>query len=442
MILELMQHRYLAEASEQLAQRMLQFNSNAAMGDAEVMRLLADSQVDTAMLRPTLDWVKQAAAVLALPAPAEAAYFPRDPMVSQVQSLLQRYFIEHGLTETRSAAGAIPVAHPVSDVSLCAAMLGQPSKQLFNRMSQSDIGWLACWAAKAFTMFGRPRRFPDTPAPPKVIGADSRLYLIGDWGSGVSRARKIAQRVRAMIAAEPGREQHVIHLGDVYYSGWPEEYDDHFLQFWPVRPGEEHRCGSWSLNSNHDMFSRGSGYFDHLLKDVRFNDQGERSFFSLETDFWQFLGLDSAFDDEALAGDQAGWVAARQRQHPHKKLVLLSHHQPFSAFENDCPSLLGLLANNTVTGWFWGHEHRFAVYKPRPDLKYGRLIGHGGVPVWARSATTPTPDTVTYVSTRGFRSGIERFALFGFAVLDLDGPRIRARYFDEYGDTEWTEILA
>lgn len=377
----------------------------------------------------------------ARPVESEAAYFPRDALTSQMQSLLQRYFIRNGLTQTSAAPGAMAAIHPISDVSLAGAAAGKAPDQLFGAMSQSDAGWLACWAAKAFTSLDKQRVFPDAPAPPRVIASDARVYLIGDWGSGVSRARKIADRVRSMIAAEPAREQHVVHLGDVYYSGWPEEYDDHFLQFWPVAPGEEQRCGSWSLNSNHDMFSRGSGYFDHLLKDSRFKAQGRSSYFSLETDHWQLLGLDTAFKDETLAGDQFDWVERRQKDHPDKKLVLMTHHQPFSSFEKDCVELHRLLARNTLAAWFWGHEHRFTIYEPRPYLKYGRLVGHGGVPVWARSASKPVPEGVAYVSTRGFRSGIERFALFGFAVLDFDGPQIRVRYIDEHGEPEWTEVL-
>ena len=33
-----------------------------------------------------------------------------------------------------------------------------------------------------------------------------------------------------------GREAHVIHLGDVYYSGLPSEVQQHVLACWPVTP--------------------------------------------------------------------------------------------------------------------------------------------------------------------------------------------------------------
>jgi hypothetical protein len=441
MILQVMQHRFLSESTDEAAVKLRECIAAVERQDTDILKLLEEQQVEPAELREALGRAQEAAAALAMPVEQEATLFPRDAVSSHMQSILQRYFITRGLTQKIVAQGAVAVPHPISDVSLVPAAAAKAPDQLFGAMSQTDVGWLACIAAMGYRMFGKRRAFPNQPAPPKRIASDARVFLVGDWGSGISRAGKIADRIQTMLESEGTREQHVIHLGDVYYSGWPGEYDDHFLPSWPVRPGQEGRYGSWSLNSNHDMYSGGHGYFDHLLKDARFKDQQGSSFFSLENDNWQMLGLDSAWEGEDLAGDQFEWVERRQAENPQKKLMLMTHHQPFSAFEGDCVELQRLLARNRVTAWFWGHEHRFAMYKPRPDLPYGRLIGHGGVPVWARSKSKVVPDTVDYVSTRGFRSGVERFALFGFTVLDFEGPRIRVQYIDEYGEVEKSETI-
>ena len=177
------------------------------------------------------------------------------------------------------------------------------AKRLFGAMSQTDAGWIACLAAKAYRALTSRYPFPNDPPEPRRIAADARIYMLGDWGSGIGRAKKIANRIESMLEAEGARDQHVIHLGDVYYSGWPEEYDEHFLPNWPVRAGKESRYGSWSLNSNHEMFSGGHGYFDHLLKDARFAGQNGQSVFVLQNEDWQFL-IDSAWLDEDLAGNQ------------------------------------------------------------------------------------------------------------------------------------------
>src|SRR5260221_10518533 len=59
-----------------------------------------------------------------------------------------------------------------------------------------------------------------------------------------------------------GRQVHVIHLGDIYYSGLETEDQRRFLDPWPVTP-EQAGAGvtSWSLNGNHDMYSGGFGFF-------------------------------------------------------------------------------------------------------------------------------------------------------------------------------------
>jgi hypothetical protein len=59
----------------------------------------------------------------------------------------------------------------------------------------------------------------------------------------------------------------------------------------------------WALNGNHDRYSGGHGYFGYLLHDPRFRGQWRgasadhtlSSYFSLENEDWQLLGLDSAY---------------------------------------------------------------------------------------------------------------------------------------------------
>lgn len=441
MILQVMQRRFLTESAGEAGRKIRECIDAVSRRDPEILQMLKDRQVEPADLQVALQRTGEAAAAMAKEKP-EATLFPRDAVSSQMQSILQRYFIERNLVQMPAAAGAAAVPHPISDVSLVPAVAASAPDKLFGAMSQTDVRWFSCLAAMAYRKMAGRRQFPNSPADPKQIANNARVYLLADWGSGVSRAIKIADRIRTMLEDEHEREQHVIHLGDVYYSGWPEEYDEHFLRFWPVAAGKEDRYGSWALNSNHDMYAGGYGYFDHLLRDVRFKGQQQRSFFSLENDNWQLLGLDSGWKEEDLAGDQLEWVTRRQTANPNKKLLLMTHHQPISAFDTPCVKLQPLLARNKITAWFWGHEHRFVIYKPRPDLPYGRLIGHAGVPVWALSPSAVIPNTVEYASTRGFLSGVERFALFGFAVLDFEGPCIAIRYFDEYGDIERSETIA
>ncbi len=97
------------------------------------------------------------------------------------------------------------------------------------------------------------------------------------------------------------------------------------------------------------------------------------------------------------------------------------------------------MQQNKVTAWFWGREHRFALYAPWSDLPYGRLVGHGGVPVWAEGGSNSTE--VQYLSTKSFRSGLEKFAMLGFAEMDFKDDHIDMRYYDEYGNVERSETI-
>ncbi len=305
------------------------------------------------------------------------------------------------------------------------------------------MGWLSVGFASILKLLRGARPFTPHPAPPYRMGNRARLILMADWGTGVPRARKLAQSARRFLeeGARDGADVHAIHLGDVYYSGYAAEYDDHFLPFWPVREDEAGQFGSWCLNGNHDMYSGGHGYFDHLLADPRFAPQAQSSYFSLENDHWQFLSLDTAYKDFDLAGDQASWVLATRTADAAKTGVLLSHHQPFSLYEtapgNILKRLHDTLERSLIDIWFWGHEHRCAFYKPTDHVRCGRCIGHGGVPVLAPEG--PAPDGIMYEFGDWVVGTDPKFARFGFAVADCDNQRMHVEYVNEDGTSHYSE---
>ena len=68
-------------------------------------------------------------------------------------------------------------------------------------------------------------------------------------------------------------------------------------------------------------------------------------------------------------------------------LIVLSHHGGFSSFSDwyQIPAQqLARLIHRPVI-WFWGHEHKVAIYDRfavRDGIQtYGRCVGHGGMPV-------------------------------------------------------------
>jgi len=91
-----------------------------------------------------------------------------------------------------------------------------------------------------------------------------------DWGTGLTESDLVMARLTTHNPA------YLIHLGDVYYAGTKkEERGPFFLAHWPTTP--EGR--SFTLNSNHEMYSGGHGYFNVALADTRFKAQCGTSYF-------------------------------------------------------------------------------------------------------------------------------------------------------------------
>ena len=249
-----------------------------------------------------------------------------------------------------------------------------------------------------------------------------------------------------------GRQIHVIHLGDVYYSGWPREYRKRFLPYWPVKPNESKEVYSWSINGNHDMYSGGYGYFNTLLADPRFAAQQRSSWFRIENDHWRIVGLDTAWDEQGIhdprtqrglrdpqAATLQEWAADDD-----KPFMLLSHHQPFSSYQTPgtylCTKLQPLLDTGRIRAWFWGHEHKCVVHKPYAGVEYGRCVGHGGVPVHAVGQPKHAQPQVDWVEQGAVNWLFRRWAVFGFAVADFEGPDVVVSYFNEYGGLAYREV--
>jgi hypothetical protein len=254
------------------------------------------------------------------------------------------------------------------------------------------------------------------------------VALVSDWGTANVHAVAVAQQI---AARDP---DHIIHLGDVYYSGTPREMERNFLGVW--RAHGPHHARYWGLNSNHDMYSGGYGYFQHALPAF----EQPASYFSLRNRHWQLVGLDSAYVNHNFNAPQIAWLDA-QLSGPFRS-VLLTHHHLFSAFRKPGHAMAEwvdpYVKGGRIHGWFWGHEHHLIEYAERDGVKH-RCIGHGSLPYVppdrkrrryqvdiSRMETRPSPQN----TGRG---------IHGFALLTFDGPAMEIEYVDEAGGTAWRE---
>jgi hypothetical protein len=373
----------------------------------------------------------------------EVSFLSRSPVISNLQSAIEQHYEE-------KRQGAVKTSRPAGRRG-GGSITPVTNRRLLGAFEPTDIKWISALTAMGLRLYRGKYQFNERPSTnePLKIANNARILLVGDWGSGVPRAQEVAKRMREELdkGNSMGLQQHVIHLGDVYYSGWDREYRKRFLDYWPVREDEATTISSWTLNGNHDMYSGGHGYYTVALTDPRFKLwHNSSSFFALENDHWRILGLDTAYDDFDLRSPQPRWVKENMDQAASRKIMLLSHHQLFSAYESGGPKLktkLGpVLVNKGITSWFWGHEHRCVLYKEGCEgVKFGRCIGHGGVPVYMNhKPSDPIPDPGVY-EFRDYVAAnpLEHWALFGFAVLDFHNDTISVRYIDERGGNPYKE---
>ena len=284
-----------------------------------------------------------------------------------------------------------------------------------------------------------------------------RIALAGDWGTGTDEAFRIAEIIKS-------RDPHyTIHLGDVYFVGDPAEVNENFLGVanprhdytpctWPIGAN-----GAFALNGNHEMYARGYGYFDLMLpalgRKVDGRMQGQKaSFFCLENRYWRVIGLDTGYHsvgvpileyvfqpDCRLPQKLVDWLREVVRPNEDRRgLILLSHHQYCSRFDRaygKAAEQLAALIDRPVL-WFWGHEHRLAIYEKfeaaHSVTAFGRCLGHGGMPVDLPPAKiTDAACEVEFVDRRVYpnKEGLT-IGMNGFAELTLVGNRLEVAYVD------------
>ena len=307
-------------------------------------------------------------------------------------------------------------------------------------------------------------RFERAPYPmgtpqPITLRRNSTVALLADWGGDNPAARHIAS------VAKKQNPNIVIHLGDIYYGGVKSECET-FLQQWPLQTNLRYpELGvppgtSYALNGNHEMYSGGEAYFNVVLKAFR----QPQPFFCLENQYWRIIGLDTAYaggrlsptgPDDPING-QWNWLIGLLRDSGQKKNIFLTHHQPVSAhtdefhdseqLRKDVEALLSTegIAKDAVFGWFFGHEHRCALYRDTETSFNARLIGNGCIPhqVQTEKKADPGCTPVDYFNKRqnAPNSGAA-VSTFANLIFQEPSPQLLIQYIDEdyqvWGSEVW-----
>lgn len=308
-------------------------------------------------------------------------------------------------------------------------------------------------------------------------GHPVNLLVAADWATATPQAAWVADCMRALSP------DYTIHLGDTYYSGTAAELADNFGDgdgepkgIWP-----RGAVGSFALAGNHEMFSSGTDYLAMIRSGQR--QFGERlspgkgwtgqelPFFCLMSEHWSIIGLDTGYNclqtkwykrifnlhpndlQLTLPGLLMEWLRANPAiLGPGRGIVLLSHHQYATAFDdenefvNPAKQLKEFLGDREVV-WIWGHEHRWAVYgQYRLSADHivcsGRCIGNGSMvdehlperaldPAKAVSRKLEVRDN-RVADTFHFDNKEVEVGYNGYLQMEVDGTDLRMTYRAAY----------
>jgi len=371
-------------------------------------------------------------------------YVPRNRQGAVFQSMMDEYLAEQNAPEVPKGGGGAGAAaigeEDVSHAEIAADVFyqgaagpgagGAAAAALMEQFSNLDPRWVSWVWIKAQGWLKGKHAFVNHTSLNDFqfdMKDEATVAIVGDWGGGNAAAQAVAKQINAI------KPDHVIHLGDVYYSGTPKETQERFIKYWP-RPSEPGR--SLALNSNHEMYGGGYGYFDITLPAFK----QPASYFSLSNQKWRFIALDTGYDEHDLHGQQDEWLAA-QLQDGGRKNILLSHHQLFSAYENTDASKLytkvkRFLDAKQIYGWIWGHEHLCVAYQEYMGIK-AVCLGNGCFPYNPPRNQPQVP--VEWLNDRAQADDPDYRGMHTFALLKVSPAQVDITYIDEDGHEAHTQ---
>ncbi|HEV2418127.1 MAG TPA: metallophosphoesterase [Terriglobia bacterium] len=410
-----------------LAKQKLGIQTDAAW-EAERVQLL--QQLNTSMGNAQNHAVKTVNAGVPQ---SSAPYVPSERFGAIFQSAMEEHLNDR-LTSTALAqeAGAAPP-------------YGPPEK-----FDSGDLGWSVVLLARLEERLKGKHVFVHS-ADFTVFRYDmpesTSLALFADWATGEAPALTIK------AAIEKQSPEFTIHLGDTYYAGFGDEISHNLVSCWPG--GVQYRK-SFTLNGNHEMYSGGNAYFNIL---PLFGQPA--SYFNLGNQHWRLIALDTSWCERAgdtpssslgeLVNLEVDWLKAQiahaQAFNPPARIILLTHHQLFSAFDGDglgkylLPQVKPFLDSDSIYAWFWGHEHRGIVYDQNETYKVrSRCMGHGGFP-YPPDNNQPAYLQQFPILWREQRPepGNAWYGMRGFAMLRFAGAQVKIDYIDQTGATTFSE---
>lgn len=361
----------------------------------------------------------------------------------------------------------------------------------YGRYEQLDKGWFIAsvlYVISILTDWVPKANFGASPNTVTIASGETvTVAVVGDWGTGEwndQGASCPSQQIMSEVAAL--NADYTIHLGDVYYAGTGNlslevntllfllgqklgityefsEERERLTSLWKAGS-----VGTFTLNSNHEMYSGAQGYFTEALDAGLFSDQQKTSYFAINAPNWAIVGLDSAYYTKAFA-----YMEGRLQDDTHtqqisfvqglglsgKTTIAMTHHTGMTYDAQLIPASIGDPSNATLwcdiqeafggapSFWYWGHIHNAIAYSPKSPLgaagTAARCVGHGAIPFgnayvwdgktkanldtldsvcWYQNTKLPNPDTIPQWDNR---------VLNGYLLLTLSDTEIIEEFYEQ-----------
>jgi hypothetical protein len=242
-------------------------------------------------------------------------------------------------------------------------------------------------------------------------------------------------------------------------------------------PGGAQKPLVFTLDGNHDRYAGANGGYYDLIAGLNkaAGKPQPNSYFALRNNFWQFVAMDTGFNDSnpcaeagnvtTLAPQEIPWHLDKIRNNGAgvdsgsnpagvRGTILLSHHQLYSftgvgkaangAQMAVNPNLVNAFSPvfSLIDFWLWGHEHALCIFEPYCSgpglpLPKGRCVGASAVPMYLSQKPVPPANLVLPPGMPGPPQVVPGTSLgdngtvfnYCYAILHLAGPSLSIDYY-------------
>jgi Calcineurin-like phosphoesterase/Purple acid Phosphatase, N-terminal domain/FlgD Ig-like domain len=307
-------------------------------------------------------------------------------------------------------------------------------------------------------------------SPAAGVAKPTRLWVIGDSGSGTTGAAQVRDAWTAYAAITRPADLWLMLGDNAYSSGTDAEYQAAVFNMYPALLRS---TVLWPTRGNHDVLYSGANndYYDLFTLPTAGEmgglSSGTEAYYSFDYGDIHFICLDSEGSDRSVGGPMAVWLRADLAATPRDWVIAYWHHPPYTKgshdSDNDLDSgarmgemrrnILPILDSTGVDVVLSGHSHDYErsflldghygisttlTDAMKIDPGDGRWNGDGA---YAKPTlgTGPREGAVYVVDGVGSQTGggalnhpvmISSLDVLGSLVIDVAGNRLDARFLD------------